>query len=146
MMNRDPKTQTEFCANIEKDCTSYNGAIPYHRRAVIEGSVVFRIGTETQTYFEGRADDKAGTINWERLSGASRGTGAITSRWHRIAGSWSIQFSDSSLLSEGERITVTYDWQPHHLSGAEVMVRVNNEERFIPIEELQSALYNYLGE
>ncbi|MGD9729309.1 MAG: hypothetical protein AB7V39_23445, partial [Nitrospiraceae bacterium] len=134
MMNLAPRTKTEFCANTVSNCLLYGGSVPTQWRRVIPGSVVFRIGKPDKTYFEGRADDARGTIEWSRLSGAPFRKEDIFSTWSY--GNWQIQFLDPSLVCDGEQLTVSYDWQPHHLHGAEVLVRLNNEERYVPIQDL----------
>jgi hypothetical protein len=65
--------------------------------------------------------------------------------WNDQSGVWRIDLGDH-VLEKGEEITLTYKWQPHYLHGAEVMVRLNNEDRFVPIADLQKALRNYLGD
>lgn len=145
-MNRDPRTKTELCATTERGCYHYSGSIPYFGRDVVKNSVVFQIGTPDKIYFEGRAEDEWDRVSWKRLSGATLNPGDIETVWNARSGYFQIVFHNRDLVQDGEQITVSYDWQPHPLSGAEVLVKVNNEERFVPIEELQHALHSYLGE
>lgn len=140
----DPKTKTEICGTLVDYCHAYSGCVHYGGRKVLPETIKFEIGTPEKTYFEGSLE--GGVIQWRRLSGAPLAKEALTGRMNEATGGWDIIFNDHSLLQPGEQITITYDWQPHHLTDAEVLVRVNNEERFVPIRELQSALYSYLGE
>lgn len=144
-MNRDPKTRSELCATTEKWCAAYSGAVPYSGRKVIPGTVKFEIGTAEKAYFEGIPEDN-GNIEWRRTSGTPLADGDIIGKMNLASGYWDICFNNRDLIQDGEQITVSYDWQPHHLSGAEVLIRINNEERFVPIGELQSALYSYLDD
>jgi hypothetical protein len=145
-MNREPRTKTELCAITDGYTAHYSGAVPWGGRDVIKGSVVFRIGTPESSYFEGCVDEAREIIRWRRLSGAPLDPNDITGKFSPHSGYFQIIFNNKGLIQDGEQITVTYDWQPHHLTGAEVLVKVNNEERFVSIEELQSALRSYLGE
>ena len=146
MMNREPRTKTELCATTDGYTACYSGAIPWGGREVVKGSVVFKIGTNTQEYFEGRVVEERETIVWRRLSGAPLGPNDIAGTFSPNAGYYQIIFNNKSLIQDGEQITVSYDWRPHHLTGAEVLVRINNEDRLVPIEELQRAMNSYLGD
>jgi len=141
-MNREPRKQTELCATTNGVCRVYQGAIPYGGRKLIRGTEVFRIGNVLTSciYFEGRPDEH-GVIRWTRTTSgkAAKATGT----WNYQTGFYSIEF-DESELAKDEEITLSYKWQPHHLTGAMVMIRINNEDRLIPIEELQAALVERL--
>lgn len=143
MMELEPQRETVSLGTTQDYCLSYAGAIPYDGRRVIPGSVVFQIGDPItmKTYFEGRPTE-SGSIEWTRKAGGDHG---LTGTFRLDTGQWHIDFGRTK-PERGEEITVTYRWQPHYLSGAEVMVRVNNEDRLVPIRDLQKALWSYLGD
>ena len=140
MMNHAPRKQREVLATTDNAVTLlYAGAAAFDGRRPIPGSVVFTIGPGSRVYFEGRVDD-SGVINWVRKSG---GKPPLRGEFNSRTGFWQIEFQHGA-VAKGEDITISYDWQPHYLSGAEVMVRINNEDRLVPIEDLQAALYSRL--
>jgi len=143
MMNLDPRFCCKSLGFGDGRSTVYNGAVPFGGRKILPDTVIFRIGARpgVSPIFEGRLGEN-GTIKWTRVS--TRGPADMSGVWHPQAGYWQFDTGKTPLSTE-EEITVEYQWQPHHLHGAEIMVRLNNEERFIPIEDLQNALHQYLG-
>jgi len=123
-----PRKRTDSCCSTDRTILTYTGAIPFNARQVIPGTEVFRICCidTGKVYFEGRPD-KSGLILWYRLAGGEAG---VRGQWNRFTGAWEIVFN-KGVSGDNEEILLTYEWQPHYLNGAEVMVRLNNEDRMV---------------
>ncbi len=141
MMELATRSRHEIQCTTIAGCLSYSGAVNYDGRRPIKGTEIFRIRCpKTNTlYFEGIPGD-SGVIRWSRRSGAPA---KLTGTFNRFSGYWSIEF-DKDNVSKGEEVSISYDWQPHYLTGAKVMVLLNNEERLVPIEDLQKAICSHL--
>jgi len=118
-----------FSANIRTD------------RKIIPGSEIFRVRKVEHTYLLGRADT-AGVVNWIRK--ASGTALEASSSYSRATGQFMVTFPDP--IEDGAELSVTYKWRPHYLSGAQVMVHINGEDRFVPIRDLQQAFGTDLSE
>jgi len=143
MMNRENRKMEVVLSKTFKHCGHYQGSIPLDGRKMVEGSGRFFIRNPQGVDYYVGTPGQDNNINWSRVAGAAtKITGYILPHAHY----WQIHFDDLGEVADGEEIIFTYEWTPHHLHGAEVMVRVNNEERWVPITELQAALSSYLGE
>lgn len=145
MMNREPRTEEVVQSTLTENCYFYSGAVHFDGRKMIKGSGRFEIRNPKtgQVFYRGDVNLK-GDIQWRRVSGAHTN---LHGQFNHSSGYWTISFDgDESELNPGEEIVFTYEWTPHYLSGAKVQVEINNEPRMVPIEDLQAALYSYLGE
>jgi len=136
------RKRTDNCGSTDRTILSYIGVIPFNARQIIPDTEVFRVCCKDtgKVYFEGRPDE-SGLILWSRLAG---GKASVRGKWYHSTGAWEIMF-DPGVPSDNEEILLSYEWQPHYLSGAEVMVRINNEDRMVPVKDLRDALHGYLG-
>lgn len=150
MMELMPRRRTELLSVVQDRCSNYSGAVPLGGRRVIHGSEVFRVGRRDTgaVYYEGRpvnnaaCDHAPGTVAW--ICRSTNEPTRFQSVWNRAAGFWKIQFN--GFPETGLEITLSYSWQPHYLYGAEIMVRLNDEERFVPIADVQAAFHHYLAD
>ena len=140
MMVRPTRTATEFLG-IGNGWNSTFSANIRTDREIVPGSEIFRVRKGEHTYFMGRANP-AGVVDWiRRASGKALDT---SSTFDRTTGQFMVTFPEP--IEDGEELSVTYKWRPHYLSGAQVMVHLNGEDRFVPIRDLQQAFGTDLGD
>ena len=140
MMVRPTRTATEFLGTGNGWNSTFSANIRTDRE-IVPGSEIFRVRKGEHTYFMGRANT-AGVVNWIRkASGKALDT---SSTYDRTTGQFIVSFPEP--IEDGEELSVTYKWRPHYLSGAQVYVRLNGEDRLVPIRDLQQAFGTDLSE
>jgi len=144
MIQQEPIKQFEVLASTNGHSRIYGGLLKLKRpEDIVNGSVRLFIGAEgaNSPRFVGQpASD--GRLRWEAVSSEDEHH-ANTLGGTLIATTYSV-VCHGLPLSAGNEITITYEWQPHYLNGAEVLVRLHNEERFVPIADLKEALRRHL--
>jgi hypothetical protein len=141
MMVRPVRTATRHLGTGNGVCVCFSANLRTDRD-IVPGSEIFRVKKGEHTYFIGHAN-VSGNVQWIRK--ASGKLLKTNSTYCRNTGQFMVAFLEGP-LEDGEELSVTYKWRPHYLSDAQVYVRLNGEDRLVPIRDLQQAIGTDLSE